>query len=408
MGFLSETSWSKQRQPLSLLPLCGECGLDRACRTPKMRVDGNGKRKVMIVCEGPGENEDRIGRPLVGLAGQELVQLCYDIGVNLRDDCWLTNAIICRATTPDGKNRAPTGDEVSFCQPNLINNIKHYRPNVIIPMGIHAVKSVCSYAWKDDATEYDNMARWHGWQIPSIKLNAWICPTYHPSFVLQAKERNKAAPLIVREALRAAFGIKRKPYDELPDYTKYVQRIYEAPAAAALIRSFISDKPVAFDYENSPLKPDVDDAHVFCASLSDGERTISFPWVGEAITAMREFLVSQTPKIAANIQHEERWTWKLFGHGVTSWYWDTVVGAHWRNCHAGVCGLKFQVFALFGVPFYASHLEALMQGENNVSGKNSHNRLSKADRDDLLLYCGCDSLFEVMVAQSQMTEGGLL
>lgn len=370
-----------------------------------MRVDGEGARGVMIVCEAPGDTEDMMGRPLVGIAGTELGNILWKLGVDMRQDCWLTNACICRPISPDNKNRKPTGKEISYCRPNLLKAIETYQPDVIIPLGMPAIQSVMSYAWKDEDSEYgdDNVARWAGWRIPSTKLNAWICPSYHPSFLCKVKDKNAAANLIVTEHLRNALSCGPKPYTRPPRYEDRVHILDRPDEIIAEIEAFTrSTEPIAFDFENSPLKPDRKDSYIICCSMSDGERSIAFPWLPPVLPAFKKFIQSDVPKIAANIRHEERWCWKILGCGVRNWKWDTLLGAHWLNCAHGVCGLKFQVFVNFGVPYYASHLDALIEREGPDEGKNSHNQLKDADLRDVLIYCGLDSLFEVMVARKQM------
>lgn len=405
MGFFSPTAWAKNKEPLPMVAQCGKCKLFEGCKSPYMRVDGTGKRKVLIVCEGPGFNEDQIGRPLVGEAGKELSDILWDIGIDMRVDCWLTNAIICRASDAKGKNRKPTTDEINYCRPNLLKAIEELQPSVIIPMGMPAIQSIMSYAWKDSASEYSkegSVARWAGWDIPCVKLNAWICPTYHPSFLCRLKDKNAAAELIVKQHLRAAFAHASKPYTTKTDYAKQVGLVNSTESIVGLLNYFSkSTEPVAFDFENSPLKPDRSDSYILCASLSNGTLTISFPWSNAIKSAFKDFIQSPVPKIAANIQHEERWCWRHLGCGARNWCYDTLLGAHWLNCTHGVCGLKFQAFVLFGIEYYAQHIDDLIE-KRGAEGTNTHNRLREAEQRDLLIYCGLDSLYEIMVARKQM------
>lgn len=404
MSFFKSTAWTKQKEPSPLVAQCGRCGLFKGCKSPYMRVDGTGKRRVLIVCEGPGFNEDVMGRPLVGEAGNELSRILWDLGVDMRADTWMTNAIICRASDAKGKNRKPTSDEISHCRPNLLKAIEQLKPDVIIPLGMPAIQSVMSYAWKDSTSEYsnDSVARWADWNIPSVKLNAWICPSYHPSYLCRVKNKNAAAELIVKEHLAWAFSHTSKPHETKPDYAKQVRLVYNPEEIIFYIEAAMNRKvPLAFDFENSPLKPDRNDSYIICASISDGIDSIAFPWSNAIKSAFRAFVQSDQPKIAANIQHEERWCWRHLGCGVRNWYWDTMLGAHWANCAHGICGLKFQAFVLFGVEYYAGFMDDLIE-KKGADGTNTHNRLREAEQRDLLTYCGLDSLYEVMVARKQM------
>lgn len=401
-GFYSEAKYHK-KQPLDLLPQCGKCGLWEECESPKIPVDGKGKRRVLIVGEGPGKQEDQQGRPFVGPAGQELERLLAKVGVDMRRDCWITNAVICRAhgvVRGHEENFKPTSQQIEFCRPNLSKSLSLLKPDVIIPMGGAAVDSVVSLAWKKVANE--SIGRWAGWRIPSQVLNAWICPTYHPSYLLRSKQ--PALELHMVKHLKAAFARNCKPWQGRPDLKRNVVVQMDHRIAKDLIGLFMrADGPVAFDYETTTLKPDGKHAQIICCSVSDGTTSIAFPWHGKAVKAMGALLRSKVPKIAANLKFEHRWTRKMLGFNINSWDFDTMLGAHWINCYSsggyteGVCGLKFQAFVLLGMEDYSSHLEPYMKGK----GGNQPNRLKEVDPEILLGYCGMDSLLEHMVAQRQ-------
>jgi len=53
-------------QPSSLLPKCGSCGLFKTCESPKMEPYGQGRSRVLVVGEAPGQTEDEEGRPFIG------------------------------------------------------------------------------------------------------------------------------------------------------------------------------------------------------------------------------------------------------------------------------------------------------------------------------------------------------
>ena len=293
-----------------------------------------------------------------------------------------------------------------YCRPNLRRTIEELRPKVIIPLGGPAVYSVVSLAWKDVEMEAargkkgrkEQATKWAGWQIPSQKLNAWICPTYHPSFVL--REQSQALELHVSRHLRTAFELDDLPWPKgAPDFGKRCRVIMSPSEATAAIRKYTeAGKPVAVDLETTTLKPDSSSAQILCCSVSDGVTSIGFPWLGNTIIAMSELLKSDVGKIGANFQFEERWFWANLGHGARNWIWDTVVGAHVLDCRSGICSLKFQAFVLLGQPDYSSHLDPFIAGEH----PNSSNRLKEVEPFVLYRYCAMDSLLECLVAEKQM------
>lgn len=412
-GFFPESIWRRQREPLQMVPQCGKCGLDKTCISPKMPVSGAGRRKILIVGEGPGANEDERGLQFVGNAGNELIRILHKVGINLRKDCWITNALICRPWEYDKDgiviNRKPSKDEIGFCRPNLANTIRSLKPDIIIPLGESAVRSIMPLAWKDG--EVDDVGTWVGWQIPSIKLNAWICPTYHPSFLLH--EKGPVAELLFTKHLRKIETLKGKPYpDGPPDYKKMVTCIYEADKAAIAIEEMVHDslydglrrreeaKPIAFDYETTCLKPEWNVAKILCCSMSNGVRTIAYPMVGTAIEATKRFIRSDIPKIAANLPFEDRWSRKKLGVCVNNWLWDTLLGAHWLDCRSGIVSVKFQSFVLLGADDYSY----IIDPDKGSKGGSKENNMSKVEISDLLLYGGLDALFEYLIAMKQMEK----
>jgi uracil-DNA glycosylase len=177
MGFFAASSWSaKNSRPQ--LAQCGACGLSRKCFSPRMPPTGKGSNKVLVVAEAPGEEEDRQGVQLIGRAGQLLRNMLHTIGEEL-DDCWKTNAVICR---PPG-NEIKT-EYVAACRPTLLKTIAELKPRVIILLGGSAVESVIEPEW---GRNVGGIGRWAGYTIPSPTYNAWLCPTYHPSYLLRPK-----------------------------------------------------------------------------------------------------------------------------------------------------------------------------------------------------------------------------
>lgn len=92
---------------------CTRCRLAEG-RTNAVPGEGSPETEVVFVGEGPGQNEDRQGRPFVGAAGSLLEELLGMIGWR-RDDVFITNVVKCRPPN----NRDPEPDEIAACQPFL-------------------------------------------------------------------------------------------------------------------------------------------------------------------------------------------------------------------------------------------------------------------------------------------------
>lgn len=406
-GFLGSTGLHS-KAPVSTLPKCGACKLYKQCTTPKMQRSGAGRRRVLIVGEAPGEEEDARGIPFVGKSGRRLEEALRDINVEMREDCWITNSLICR---PPG-NVIDNPVKIEYCRPNLIKTIEEVSPEVVILLGGTAVRSLIGWAWKENV---ESLGRWVGWRIPLQRINAWVCPTYHPSYILRnVSPDGKSNEVLEREwtdHLRAAFSLKGRPWKyPVPDYKQEVEVLYDADKAAKIIRTMIKKGgPVAFDYETTTLKPDSNEARVLTCSVSwRGKKTIAYPWVGEAVRATKELIRSPLPKIASNLKFEDRWTREVFGHGVRNWKWDTMLAAHTLDSRPGICSIKFQAFVLLGVGAYDEHISPYMKSKDEAKyGANAQNMLSKLHLGEILLYNGMDSLLEYKVAEIQTRQIGM-
>jgi len=412
MGFFPPSDVMGVEPVADLAPRCGRCGLYKSCRSPKMRSTGKGRRKILVVAEAPGEEEDRQGVQLVGETGQHLRRILRRLKVDLDRDCWKTNAVVCLPSRDEeGKRRKPSDQQVEACRPNLMKAIDDLRPDVILLLGAVAVKSLIGCVWRE---EVGPIGRWVGWRIPSQQLNAWICPTWHPSYL--KREGNPVLDLWFRRHLEGALELEGQPHPGVPpDCEGDVELVYEAEKVGMYLNELLDypGDPVSFDYETNMLKPDSGEARIHsCAVAWRGfskmrdmqvVRAIAYPWHGEAIGATGKLLRSDVPKIAANIKFEDRWTWKEFGHGVRNWRWDTMVAAHVLDNRPGITSLKFQSFVRLGQGSYDNTVGPYLKAD----GSNEENRMREVELGELLKYNAMDALLTYQIAMQQMKEMGL-
>lgn len=356
-----------------------------------MPVSGKGARKILIVGEVPGAEEDKRGRAFVGPPGEILKQTLYDFGVDLYEDCWITNALICRPPN----NRDPSGDEIEHCRPNLFNTLNELKPELIIPLGRFGITALMGMVWKDDVGQGH---RWLGWRIPCQKLNAWICPTWHPAFILRKLERQDVECVLWKQHLEAACELRGRPWEQVPEYSKQVKRVIDTTLAAGFIDGFIDrGRPAAWDYETNMLKPDHADARIVSCSISDGETTIAYPWTERTAQATKRFILSPVPKIASNLKFEDRWTQALLDTRVAAWEWDTMIAGHIHDNRKDITSIKFQSFVHLGAEDYTYHISRFLQAKTSYE----KNKIDEISINDLLLYNGLDSLLEFLVAKKQ-------
>jgi len=359
-----------------------------------MPVTGKGHKKILIVAEAPGEEEDKKGIQLIGKSGQLLRRHLKKMNVDLDKDCWKTNAVICYKKN----NPTPSDEIIEACRPNLMKTIKQCQPNVIILLGKIAIKSLISVLWKEDD---GILSKWTDYEIPCHNPNTWIICTYHPAYLLRKNDRvlNRFFEKHLKTAVRKS---KSKPWKEVPNYRDQVDIIMNPSQASQILLEMMSKGgPIAFDYETNCLKPEGEGTKIIsCSVCWRGNKTIAFPWEGEAIHAMDQILKSSMPKIASNMKFEDRWTRAKMGHPVKNWLWDTMIAAHVLDNSPKITSIKFQSFVLLGAESYDEHISPLLQ-----STKNSKlNRIDEIDLKDLLIYNALDSLLEYKVAMKQMKQ----
>ena len=406
-GFFSQSQLSSTAAARASTPRCGLCGLYRTCRAPRMEPFGEGRKRILLVGEAPGKTEDewvdeetgRKGRQFIGDSGQYLRNALDDVGIDMDEDCVVTNSLICR---PPG-NKLPKKSErlkqiLTACRPNLMATIKAVNPDVIILLGGTACKSLLPILWKNDIGK---VGTWGSWTIPSQVLNAWVCPTFHPSFML--RQPGPTLEMKFQEDLRRAVALRGKPWKTVPNYLDQVDRIYKPREASLAIRKLVQDAlkrnvPIAFDYEANCVKPEYPGAEIVSCSMSNGEMTIAYPWVGDAIAKTDEVLRLKTVrKIASNLKYEDRWTRFFLKHPVEGWYWDTMVAAHILDNREDITSVKFQAFILLGVKAWDEHIKTYL----STKGVHHLNRIKELPIQELLLYNGMDSLIEWLVARKQ-------
>lgn len=388
MGFFSAGT-VKGDKPASTLPMCGACGLSKSCRTPKMKVKGSGSRQILVVGGFPTLHEDRTGKPFLGESGDFMTRSLRSLGIDLWEDCWLTNSIICTPT----ETRAPSDKQIACCQPNLLNAIRDLKPKVILLLGNMAVTSFFTHFWKGHSV--GKYSRWDAQLMPLVDLNAWVMIAHHPTYVMQQKD--EMIQRLWLENLSRLEGLTDRPWEVPPDYREKIDVIHDDREAARLLRKMIKGgKPVAFDYETNCLRPELSNAKIKTASVCyNGRVTIAFPWYRHAITAMRELLRAPNPKIACNLKFEDRWTQKHLKTPVRNWWWDTMIAAHVIDNRASITSIKFQSLLHLGCPAYDNIIKPYLIG-------NPYNDIDRAPMQELLLYNGLDSFLEYEVATTQM------
>jgi uracil-DNA glycosylase family 4 len=156
---------------------CTRCRLADG-RTNAVPGEGSPDTEVVLIGEAPGFNEDRLGRPFIGRAGDLLVKLLGSIEWR-RDDVFITNVVKCRP--PD--NRDPEPDEVAACAPYLKRQLAVIDPALIVTLGRHSMGRFMPGA---------RISQAHGTSGPvdpaSGARDATVFAMYHPAAALRGAE----------------------------------------------------------------------------------------------------------------------------------------------------------------------------------------------------------------------------
>ncbi len=173
-GILAATSYNEYKERLSKYN-CQRCTLCYS-RTNIVIDRGNPRAPILIVSERPGENEDRVGKPFVGRAGELLDKMLRSIGLDPEEHVLITNVVRCKPEV----DRSPTKDEVDACFPFLEKQIAMMAPKVILLLGAVALKWVdfarSDIKMEEEAGKFFTVPRFPGIQFMVM---------YNPAFLLR-------------------------------------------------------------------------------------------------------------------------------------------------------------------------------------------------------------------------------
>lgn len=185
--------------------VAGACRKCQIGYTRKNNVYGEGDpcARLMVIGEGPGETEDRSGRPFVGRAGALLDQMLAAIDLP-RGDVYICNTVKCRPTLLQGSrigNRAPDSAEMENCRSYLDQQIEVVQPAVMLALGAPAAKSFLGQRF--------SITRQRGeWFTGPLDIPLMV--TFHPAYVLRSSGNTmndiKRAVWHDLKAVRAKLG----------------------------------------------------------------------------------------------------------------------------------------------------------------------------------------------------------
>ncbi|MBI2255062.1 MAG: uracil-DNA glycosylase [Proteobacteria bacterium] len=171
----------------------------RARATNMVFADGNPESRVMLVGEAPGADEDRLGKPFVGVSGQLLDRMLGSIGLD-RTSFYITNICFWR---PPG-NRKPTEAELVAQAPFVQRHVELVNPKVLVLVGASSAHALLGT--NDGITRL--RGRWFEYKSAGLPAPIPALPIFHPAFLLRqpGQKRETWADLLKLKARLAELG----------------------------------------------------------------------------------------------------------------------------------------------------------------------------------------------------------
>jgi DNA polymerase len=169
------TPWTWSTLEKAILS-CQKCQNLVASRTQVVFGVGNRNAELMFIGEAPGADEDKLGEPFVGRAGQLLTKIIEAMGFT-RDDIFIANVLKCRPDMPAGEsgNRKPRMDEMTTCLPWLREQIQLVKPRVMVALGATAAEGLLG----ETRPMRELRGQWLDFHSTPVMV------TYHPAYLLR-------------------------------------------------------------------------------------------------------------------------------------------------------------------------------------------------------------------------------
>jgi DNA polymerase len=155
---------------------CTRCEELARTRTQTVFGVGNPNARLCFAGEAPGADEDRLGEPFVGRAGQLLTKIIEACRMK-REDVYILNMIKCRPPS----NRNPLPVELANCRGYLERQLALIRPEFICCLGAVAAQNLLG------STLSIGKLRGKVHECRGAKL---VC-TYHPAYLLRNPSAKK-------------------------------------------------------------------------------------------------------------------------------------------------------------------------------------------------------------------------
>lgn len=160
------------------------CALKKLAKSTVF-ADGQPGSPVMFLGEAPGADEDRNGKPFVGVSGQLLDRMLSFIDLDRRQNFYISNILFWR---PPG-NRTPTSGEIALCDPFVRRHIALAKPKILVFLGGSPAKALTGC--QDGILK--QRGKWLEYYDPSHELRLPALPMLHPAYLLRQSRAKREA-----------------------------------------------------------------------------------------------------------------------------------------------------------------------------------------------------------------------
>ncbi len=179
--------WERLRVAVSA---CTSCSL-HASRTQTVFGVGDLSARLLVIGEAPGADEDRLGEPFVGRAGQLLNAMLRAIGLS-REHVYIANILKCRPPN----NRDPKQEESAACSRFLFRQIALLQPQAVLALGRISAQWLLRSELPVGRLR-GQMRTLDPWGLPLVV-------SYHPAYLLRSPAAKASAwqdLLLIKELL---------------------------------------------------------------------------------------------------------------------------------------------------------------------------------------------------------------
>lgn len=379
-----------------------------------MEPTGSKYPEVLIIGEGPGEQEDISGKHFVGKSGKLLRSY---IPQEWEERVRFTNSVDCR---PPG-NRTPEPIELSCCLPRKIADIEKFKPKAIFGFG-----GTPLFQLVNPDAKYRKITLWRGRKLP-VRIGQHVCwyfPMLHPSGILRnprykpgsvngvyGSEDEFAFDLDIQRALYEVDALPEPYIHSVDEAESEIELVEDINRIAELLEEAGHQTTAGIDIETNCLRPYEKDAKILSISISTKVGTFAFPvdhreasWSTlerkQLDKLIRRFLYeSRCRKIVHHLGFELEWFGHFYGGGCfyASRWECSESQAYILDARRGGLSLDFLCLVNFGINLKA------------ISGLDRAN-LDKSPIHKVLKYNGIDAKYHryLFLAQKpRIAEAGL-